>query len=284
MTDKPSTATGYESGKVELVKATCLHIAGVLGDWIDDFVIVGGLVPSLLVDQHALPSGVPPHVGTMDLDIGLEVALLDEERYQAVTERLRGAGFSPDRNAQGNMTRQRWKLDAVESITLDFLIPPSSPSDQGGRLRNIEPDFAALILPGLDLAFLDRERVDLTGESIMGGRGSRPINVCGPGAFVVLKALAFANRQANKDAYDLHYVVNGYGSGYRDVAARLGPLLTSSVAQRAVEILRSDFIDPEGFGPWACARFLGDATNVDLRADVAGIVSAFIDALDGFIA
>lgn len=42
-----------------------------LGDMMDDLVIVGGLVPSLLIDQEALPADVAPHVGTMDLDVGL---------------------------------------------------------------------------------------------------------------------------------------------------------------------------------------------------------------------
>jgi hypothetical protein len=33
------------------------------------------------------------------------------------------------------------------TVTLDFLIPPSSDSDVGGTLRDIERDFAAIITP-----------------------------------------------------------------------------------------------------------------------------------------
>jgi predicted nucleotidyltransferase len=45
---------------------------------------------------------------------------------------------------------------------------------------------------------------------MLGERASREIWVCGPGAFVVLKALAFRTRGENKDAYDLYYVIRNY--------------------------------------------------------------------------
>jgi hypothetical protein len=98
MTDKPRYASEYPSEQVERVRATCLYVATKLGDMMDDLVIVGGLVPSLIVDQSALPQHVDAHVGTMDLDLGLQLALLDEKRYRELTARLRDAGFSMDSN------------------------------------------------------------------------------------------------------------------------------------------------------------------------------------------
>ncbi|MEN8151655.1 MAG: hypothetical protein ABFS86_17700 [Planctomycetota bacterium] len=50
MDDKPATAEGYPGEQVALVRSTCLYVATKLGDLIDDLVVVGGLVPSLLVD------------------------------------------------------------------------------------------------------------------------------------------------------------------------------------------------------------------------------------------
>ena len=80
MTDKPTTAAGYGVAQTELVRATCLYVATKLGDVMDQLVVVGGLVPSLLVKQEDLSIGVDSHVGTMDLDMGLTVALLEEGR------------------------------------------------------------------------------------------------------------------------------------------------------------------------------------------------------------
>jgi hypothetical protein len=57
------------------VGATCLYVATKLGDLMDELVVVGGLVPSLLIDQQNLPAGADAHVGTTDLDVGMTVAL-----------------------------------------------------------------------------------------------------------------------------------------------------------------------------------------------------------------
>ena len=74
-------------------------------------------------------------------------------------------------------------------------------------MRNIEPDFAAIIAPGLYLAFQDRKRIAISGRTIIGEWATRTIWVCGAAAYVVLKSLAFRLRGENKDAYDLYYLV-----------------------------------------------------------------------------
>ena len=276
MADKPTTAAGYTSEHVALVRATCLYVATKLGDLMDDLVVVGGLAPSLLVAQDG---PVEAHVGTMDLDVGLTVALLDEGRYQALTERLRRAGFSQDENEDGNPTRQRWKITGTAKVTVDFLIQPTRPGDRGGRLRDIEADFAAIIAPGLHLAFRDRARVTLSGSTILGEEATRDVWVCGAGAFVVLKALAFDLRGENKDAYDLFYVLRNYGSGPRDVAAALRPLLGASEGAQAVEILRRDFLDADAVGPRRVAAFLSGGVDEAVQGDVVAFVGELLDVL-----
>ena len=191
MPDKPKRVSDCKSEQVELVRATCLYVATKLGDLMDELVVVGGLVPSLLIDHEALSDDTAAHVGTMDLDIGLTLALLDEGRYRKVTERLRDAGFTMDTNDDGNPTRQRWKITGSGTVTVDFLIQPSLAGDKGGKLRDIEPDFAAIIAPGLKLAFRDRQRVTIDGRTIFGEKAKRDFWICGAGAFVVLKAFAF---------------------------------------------------------------------------------------------
>ncbi len=145
-------------------------------------------------------------------------------------------------------------------------------SDYGGKLRNIEPDFAAVIAPGLHLAFQDRERIPLKGLTILGERAERDVWVCGPGAFLVLKALAFDLRGENKDAYDLYYVVRNYGAGVRDIARRLRPLLADPSAKEAIEIIRRDFLDLDGVGPRRVAEFVSGGHDEELQADVVGFI------------
>jgi len=277
MTDKPTTAAGYSGEQAELVRATCLYVATKLGDLMDELVVIGGLVPSLLIQQDELPEGTDPHVGTMDLDVGLTLGLLDEGRYKTLTKRLRRAGFEQDVNDEGNPTRQRWKIEQIGKVTVDFLIQPSLPDDEGGKLRDIEPDFAAVIAPGLHLAFRDREKITLSGKTIMGENATRDIWVSGPGAYVILKSITFRLRGENKDAYDLYYLLRNYGSGVHEVAARLKPLLDDSWALKALDYLRQDFQAHDGTGPLRVAAFIRDAPDDEIQADVVGFIEQLLN-------
>ncbi len=173
----------------------------------------------------------------------------------------------PDRTKDGKLVRQRWQiLDG--RVTLDFLIAPSLAGDQGGKLRDIESDFAAFIMPGLQLAFRDRRQVTLTGQTIMGESASRTIWVCEAGAFIVLKALAVQGRGMNKDPYDLFYVLQNYEGGVPAVAARLRPLMDDTDARRAVQVLREEFKEHDGIGPVRAAKFLMGKPDDEMQADV----------------
>lgn len=279
MPEKPTTARGYRREHSALVRATCLFFATKLGDLMDDLVVVGGLVPSLLVEQEAGDPALDRHVGTMDLDIGLAAALLDQGRYREISDRLRRSGFAPDENESGRPTRQRWKFEAHEKVTIDFLMPPTSPDDRGGSLRDLEPDFAAVIAPGLHLAFSDRRRLSLSGQTIVGEDATREIWVCGPGAFVVLKALAFGLRGENKDAYDLFYVLRNYGGDLNDVVEHLSPLLDDENTRKAIEILQRDFLSANGVGPRRVAEFQTGGPDDVIQADVVGFVGDLLRRL-----
>ena len=271
MTEKPLFATDYKREDLELVRQTCLYVATKLGDLLDDLVVVGGLVPSLLIPDESLPAGEDVHIGTTDLDLGLSLAILDTKRYEDLSLRLNRADFKPDENEEGNPTLQRWKItpSAGLKVTLDFLISPSLAADKGGDLRHIQKDLAAVITPGLRLAFRDKQMVSLKGVTLFGEKANRDIWVCGPGAFVVLKALAFDQRGEHKDAYDLYFVIRNYGRGIDDVCRCLSPLLVEVETKKALAILNRDFLEPDGIGPSRVAQFQYGGTNADLQADVA---------------
>lgn len=278
MPEKPSFSSDYKREDLELVRQTCLYVATKLGDLLDDLVVVGGLVPSLLIPDESLPAGEDVHIGTVDLDLGLSLGLLDKNRYEDLSLRLYRADFKPDENEEGNPTLQRWKitLAADLKVTLDFLIPPSLAADKGGDLRHIQKDLAAVITPGLHLAFQDRQKVSLKGVTLLGEKANRDIWVCGPGAFVVLKALAFDQRGESKDAYDLYFVIRNYGRGVDDVCRCLSPLLKEVQTKKALEILNRDFSQPDGVGPSRVAQFQNRGLNADLQADVAGFAKELL--------
>jgi len=278
MPEKPGTAAGYSSDQAERVRRTCLYVATRFGDLLDDLVIVGGLVPSLLIDQENRPAGVDAHVGTMDLDLGLAFALFDEQRYAELAERLRGAGFQPDKSDNGNVTRQRWCISAPK-VTVDFLIEPDKGRKGPGKLFDIDKDLAAVVTQGLHLAFEDRCRKEISGLTIHEEQASREVWVCGPGAFVVLKALAFRSRGENKDAYDLHYVIRNYGETVSDVGERLKPLLSDPIAFDAIQCLKANFLDKDGLGPARVAAFLHGRPDDHIQTEVTGFARSLLESV-----
>jgi predicted nucleotidyltransferase len=166
-------------------------------------------------------------------------------------------------NEEGKPTRQRWCI-SDPPVTVDFLIEPEQGAEaQAGRLFPLTKDWAAIIAPGLHLAFRNNQVVTLDGRTIVGETAKRDIRVCGAGAFVVLKALAFHIRGENKDAYDLFYLLRNYGRGVSDVAMHAS-------AVKALEYLQADFNNSKAIGPRRVAEFLYGRPDADIQADAVG--------------
>jgi hypothetical protein len=283
MPDKPRHRSGYGQDELEQVKAACLTVAVTLGAYLDDFCIVGGLVPALLIDARRDDADGEDdrHPGTNDLDIGLALALLDDERYAEMADRLRAEGFEADTNQADRPTLQRWRMGALK-VTIDFLMAPPSAAARPGSVQPLQSDFGVLITPGVELAFEERILVQLDGHTLKGERVSREIPVCGPAAFVVLKALAFGDRAEPKDAYDLVYVIRHTDGRCDAIAEGLARHAERhpDIVQRALALLARDFDAPDGLGPGRAADFvLADAHDRDAdAADTHGFVDDLLRA------
>lgn len=282
---KPRHQSGYSQEETEQVVSACLTLAVTLGAYMDRLCIVGGLVPSLLIDRRLGPDQETGagHPGTNDLDVGLEIVLLDDSQYVEISARLRQEGFEPDENEHGNLTPQRWRLAGLDA-TIDFLIPPLPGAEAGGRVHALESDFGALITPGLQLAQFEREGIQLDGHTFKGEAVRRVIPLCGPATFVALKAFAFADRAEPKDAFDLVYVLRRWPPGVPDIAGRLRQHSerVPVVIEDALWRLRDDFETPDALGPRRAAEFeagIGDDLDA-AAADAHGYVDDLLRAYD----
>lgn len=281
--EKPRERGGYSREETLQVESACLSVAVTLGALMDDLCIVGGLVPSLIIDRELdqEDEDADRHPGTNDLDVGLSVALLNDQQYAEISRRLRQEGFEPDKNEQGNPTVQRWKMGGLK-VTVDFLLPPIPGAQEGGRVHPLEGDFGVLIAPGLQLAFEEREEVTIEGHTLTGERATRTIPVCGPGAFVVLKAMAFGDRGEPKDAFDLVYVVRRWPGGTHAIADRLAGHARQhgEVVAAALELLVRDFGSPDFIGPLRAAEFEGaiGTAREEAAADAHGYVDDLLTA------
>jgi len=277
MTSKPQQSSEYTPDQTKAAISACQILALRLGDLLDDLVIVGGLVPTLLVRGGHLEADGDVHAGTADLDVGISISLLEGGRYHEIASALKAHGMQPAVNSEGRRTSQRW--ESGFGISIDFLIAPTRADQRGGRLQNLEPEFAAIVTPGLDLAFLDREQVEIDEDIPGSGRIVRSVGVCGPAAFVLLKALAFAGRGEPKDAYDLYYVLRHYGESIGDLAERMKPLLNHPASREALAVLQRDFSGVDHVGVTSALRFSGREGDDGLAADISGDVQKLLQTL-----
>ncbi len=273
---KPKNKSGYTPEDLERAQMTCLVLAVKLQAFIEEIVVVGGLVPSLIVDQ----TGAPRHGGTLDTDIGIAAHVRDDERYRTFEEALRNGGFVPAVKPNGRQQRQTWRLEGTPlKLTVDFLMEAPGKVTEKAELINLTKDLAPIASSALDCAFADKLVVSLDGTLPSGSKAKRDIQVCGPGAFTVLKALSMRGRDASKDAYDLDYVLHHWAGGRFDIAARIAAFTNKKDVEKALLILAQDFESAGHRGPESVAEFELAPDNFDLRADVAGRVRELLSYL-----
>jgi len=273
-------AADYTAQDVELAQQTYLTLARVLGDYSDELVVIGGFVPYLLVPQESLDAD-EAHIGTADLDIVLHLRLLNAEAYKQVSELLRESEFEPDDKLEtGAVVPQRWVAPGTSGRAIvEFLLPPTEEEPLKKRVKNLEEDFAAFLLPGGDLAFEDARKIDVSGGDLRGASVTRSMQVCGPASFLVLKALAHANRDKPKDAYDIDYLVARIPGGNATIVEAFERLPDSELVWDALERLERAFAKLDSSGPVDVAEFIGDPGNDELQRDVSARVSNLLQDL-----
>jgi len=119
---EPNHANDYAARDVAAVHSVLIELGQVLGSWREKFVIIGGAVPWLL-----LPSARPPHLGTLDIDLNLNVEALLDGGYATLVEALEKAGY--ERNKPGLKPFQLRRLVPVKDestpveVLIDLLMP-----------------------------------------------------------------------------------------------------------------------------------------------------------------
>lgn len=117
----PDLASDYQEREVQAVYSVLLELGQVLGTYRDKFVIVGGAVPWLL-----LPNARPQHIGTIDIDLDLNVDELSEGEYSTVIEMLEKAGYKRgEEDIKEFQLRRIVKIDDGDPIPVltDILVP-----------------------------------------------------------------------------------------------------------------------------------------------------------------
>ena len=278
---EPQSANDYDDRTTIAVKSVLLEIGQILGSFQGKFAIIGGAVPWLLLDNQEMP-----HVGTLDVDLGLDAEALGDGEYARLVETLMRHEYHQHKGLRRfQLIRQIPATDGGEPIDVivDFLMPR-----EAEIVKNKPPlieDFAVQRADGADLATQFYRMVAVRGTMPKGGTNTVEIAVCSIPALLAMKGHALKGRYKQKDAYDIYYCIRNYPTGVEVLAEDCRPLLDHASGATGYGFINEKFYTPEGHGPICVRNFveesrvLGDRTAEQWQQDAFGQVDAWLRAL-----
>lgn len=276
---KPQTISGYEDIVTDACERVLVTLLRGLGPWKDSVFLVGGLAPRYLVT--ARPPKVPKHAGTGDVDIVVDVGILTTtEAYSTLEENLKAMNFERAENDKGAKQSWRWRAEIEDGTTMILEFLADSPELGGGKVKELPSDgnVSALNIPHASMVFDHHGTIEITAELLNGkGRATELVRYADIVAFTCLKAFAFDQRFARKDAHDLIYCIENLEGGIGTAQSAFGTALTGPHAdaiREALSRLAARFRDPnpdESYlrdGPIAVACFEDDEADVSADPDL----------------
>lgn len=265
MKDKPQSIGGYSANVTEDAERVLVTLLRGLGPWRQSIFLIGGLAPQYLVRRR--PPEVPPHAGTGDVDIVIDVGILaDTEAYATLEGNLKRMGFRRGVNGEGIPVGWRWTVTLEHGGTMILELLAEDPNQEGGVLRELPGagNVSAANIPYASMVFDLHDKRDVTAELLGGGGLSvETVAFANIVSFTCLKAFAFDDRGERKDAHDLVYCLQHADGGLDHAVALFCGALAGAHAEairKALNILRRRFCaaGEDSYrldGPVAVAKF-----------------------------
>jgi len=168
---KPATLDGYADAYTLDCERVLLTLLRGLGPWKRSVFLVGGLTPRYLV--RARPPEVPPHAGTQDVDIVIDLQLLaDTDAYHTLEYNLRKLGFERATNDQGQKLSWRWQTRTEHGALMILELLADAPEIAGGKVQPLSTDgkISALNIPHSSIVFDLYQTTEIQAE-LLGGAG-----------------------------------------------------------------------------------------------------------------
>lgn len=252
------TRRDYTAEAVAAAKSVLIELVHLLGEYRDEIVLVGGWVPELLLGDQ-----VPPHTGSMDIDLALDHRKLQEEGYRTIQELLLARGYR-----QGTQPfiffRQIIEGDTVINVEVDLLAGEYEGTGRGRRTQTMQGVHARKAR-GCDIAFESPVEVQVEGILPGGGKNIVYVRVASIVTFLVMKGMALADRIKEKDAWDIWYCIRNYPGGLDALAEKFRPQLTHGLVREGLEKIADAFASVDHRGPVWVARF-DEITDLEERA------------------
>ena len=283
MNEKLLKASDYGDRENQAVLQVLVELAQILGSQHQNFVLVGGSVPSLLFEN-----ATPEHIGTLDIDLDLNPETLGDYDYAELVKELEDHEY--ERGIKGlkpfQMQRTIDLKDGAKPIPviIDLLMPKDA------VVREHKPK----LIEGLTVQRIDGgiyalkhyQEISIDGYMPDGRPNKVKILVASPPALLVMKGYALVGRDKQKDAYDIWFCIRNYGGGIEALADACKPLMDEDEARQAFINIAEKFREESDFGPITVRRFLenspdkcGDMTPDQIQADAYLRVSKWCQLL-----
>ena len=228
-----------EVNPVQASKAVLIEVMNVLGLYRDHLTLVGGWVPDLLLPNRG-------HMGSLDVDLAVDVRGISQKQYETILQRLLDAGYAQESNCflrAVKGARDPVKLDLITGEYVDD-------TNRHGTARLQEMRVGKL--RGTDLAFEFCDEISLNGEMPDGGTNTVKLRIVKIEAFIVMKAIGMAERIKRKDAYDIYFCLKYFPDGVVAFANLYRPILHNGLVQEGLAVLCDKFRTIDAVGAiWA---------------------------------
>lgn len=241
----------YRELDVRACKAVLLELVRLLAELKDEMVIIGGWAPTFL-----LPQSSEPHIGSLDIDVALNFAMIPDDTYQTIMKAFLKRDYVQDKQQPFRFFRTV-KTEGTESIIVevDLMAGEYGGTGRGHRTQKVQ-DVRARKARGCDLAFDTAITVTIEGELPDGGKDKASFRVAGIVPFIVMKGMAIHERMKEKDAYDIYYCVEHFHGGVAGLATEFRSFMKNKLVIEGLGKIRSKFASVEHIGPKWVADFL----------------------------
>ena len=245
------TRDDYKEPEVQACHSVLLELMTLLSEFRDNIVIVGGNVPPLLI-----PSPEKTHVGTIDVDLALDHHRISNDTYQKIVKTLTSRGYYQKPAEDPFVFYRNIDIGGGRTITVevDLLSGEYGGTGAGHRHQKIQ-DAQARKARGCDLVFDNAITVNIAGTLPDGARNEVTVKIPSIGPFLVMKGMAIASRQKEKDAYDIYYCCRYYQGGLNAIIEATRPLVSNRLVQEGLGKIRSKFSTIDSIGATWAANF-----------------------------
>ncbi len=245
------TRVDYNEQMVQAARAVMLELVHVLGEYRDGIALVGGWIPTLLI-----PENTGKHIGSMDVDIALDHKLLQEAGYETICRKLESRGYRRSEEQPFIFFRDVPVGEESISVEVDLLAGEYEGTGRSHRTQRVQ-DAKARKARGCDLVFTMAEEITITGIRPDGYKDTTTVKIAGVVPFIIMKAMAMADRVKEKDPYDIYYVLRYYPGGLDGVIELFNPHLENGLVSEGLRKLADKFGSTDHIGPQFVADFEG---------------------------